>query len=314
MHRRALLAIPAVAVVALPLVWRPARADDTTWVIEPTPEATDAVSAGAADLARAQKLAKQKKLVDAVDLLEQLDRAHPAALHDCNLALAYLRAGALTRAELLWDVSALRNADRPDWCTGDLGKQLSTALHAAGFVPLTLAPVPPDAVVSVGGVTVKNVHVVWLPPGQVTVSGHADGYVDASQDVTLASPSGSVTIALARPVVEADAAPIAVDAAPPVVVDAAPVIVPPPPPPPRAPRAEWPGWVGLGVGVVSAAGGVAFHVGAVDARDQGNTYYTFQPELADATSRFDRDRNLAIASYAVSAAATGFFVWWWTHR
>jgi hypothetical protein len=309
--RRALLAIPATAAVILVFVLA-ARADETPWVIAPGPEAQGAVEAGKADVAKAQKLAKKKQYVEAVQLLEQVDREHPAALHDCNLSLAYLRAGALTRAQLLWDVSALRNADRPDWCTGDLANQLSTALRAGGFVPLTITIVPPDATIEVGGVTIRGVHVVWLPPGKSTIAAHADGYVDYTDDVDVAAPNAQVAIELKKPVTEVppDAgvvAPPADAGAPP---DAAPLALPPPVPPP-AHQAEWPGWVGIGVGVLAAGTGVAFHAGAVDARDQGNSLYTFQPAFGDAQDRFARDRDAAIASYVVTAAATAFVTWWW---
>jgi len=67
---------------------------DERWILEPGPEAPNAQKLGAADVERAQKLAKEKKYAEAAQVLEALDRKLPAAVHDCNLALAYLRAGA----------------------------------------------------------------------------------------------------------------------------------------------------------------------------------------------------------------------------
>ena len=69
---------------------------DDRLVFEPTPEAKDAQKLGAPEVEKAQKLAKAKQFADAASVLEGLSKRLPASVHDCNLALAYLRASALS--------------------------------------------------------------------------------------------------------------------------------------------------------------------------------------------------------------------------
>src|ERR1041385_6196596 len=138
---------------------------DERWIIEPGPEAKDAQKLGAADVERAQKLAKDKHLAEALAVLESVDQKWPAAVHDCNLALAYLREKSYTRAQLVWDLGALRNGVRPKWCTGEVSTQLSDALRSAGYVPTTIEVAPPDALVEVSGIPMRSMRTVWLPPG-----------------------------------------------------------------------------------------------------------------------------------------------------
>lgn len=301
----------AAAAVAVALLVPAARGDDEPWIIEAGPEAAGAVKAGAATVAKAQKLAKKKKYLEAVDLLEGAARQWPAAVHDCNLSLAYLRAGALTRAQLMWDVAGLRNADRPTWCTADLSGQLSTALRAAGFVPLTITVTPPDAIVEVGGVTVRGLHVVWLPSGSHVVAARAGGRVDGRAEIVLSEGNASVSIALEEPAREVDAGVVAVDT--PLPADAGVVDVPQHPaelPERTARRARWPGWAGLGTGAVLIGAGAFFHARAIDARDDGNAVFVADPAFAEAEARFSRERTRALVSYAVGVAAAGFGTWW----
>src|ERR1043165_141552 len=142
--QRFFLVTRAAAAMALVLATGVGSADEP-WIIESGPEATNAQKLGAAEVERAQKLAKDKKYRDAVLVLEAVARKWPAAVHDCNLALAYLRDDQLTKARLVWDVSALRNGVRPKWCTGEVSAQLSEALRKKGYVPTTVDVVPAEA-------------------------------------------------------------------------------------------------------------------------------------------------------------------------
>jgi hypothetical protein len=313
-HARVGVVIAAAALAAVPTLGRAGGGD--AWVIEPTAEEQGAAAAGAPELARAQELARAKQYVDAVHVLEALDRAHPASLHDCNLSLAYLRAGVLTRAQLLWDVAQLRNGDRPTWCTGDLSKQLTTALRAAGFVPVSIDVAPAGAVVEVAGIDVRGVHVVWLAPGPYTFVARAAGMADASQAITVASPSARVAITLAPPKVETPPPGAgsgsgtgggpdldAIHPTEPIVPATAPAPV------------RWPAWVAIGGGAAAVGVGAIFHAKALSARDDGDHAYVGSPALADAQSRFASARTGAIVSYAIGAAAIGFGGWWWhAHR
>jgi hypothetical protein len=337
MGRPVLPRIVALAAALWLSAARPAAADE--WVIEVGPEAAGAVAAGAADIKRANQLAKQKKYADAVEVFEAVARRSPAALHDCYLALAYLRAGALTRAQLLWDVGRMRNTDRPGWCTGDLGQQLATALRAAKFVPLTITVVPAAAVVRVGGVSVRGVSVIWLPAGPHRVTASAPDLADGLVEVDVKAPSATATLALAPPAPPPDPKdpPTGPPAGPgpaitePTVIEAPPLqpAVQEPPPGPPAPAvlppagpvatvakgarrrpARWPGWVAAGAGGVGLLTGGLFHARAIDARDDANALYPTQPEFDAADARFGRERNRALIGYGLGTIAVGVGLWW----
>jgi hypothetical protein len=291
------------------------------WIIEPGPEAPDGQKLGAAEVERAQKLAKAKQYAEAVVALEQVARTWPAAIHDCNLALAYLRAGALTRAQLAWDLSALRNGTRPKWCTGDVSTQLSTALRAAGYVPTTIDVVPArDAVIEVGGVAMRNLRTVWLPPGPATIGVAAPERASRTENVTIAGPRASFTITLEvvrpPPAVTPDAG-----------VGAEPVAVPPDAAPSVEPRAEPPSTeppsslvsidgkpvgrrnLALTVAIAGFLGAGVFGAYAYDSRRDANMLYPTDPEFEDEKANYDGASTLALASLAVGAVGTAFFIY-----
>ncbi|MCB9565306.1 MAG: protein kinase [Kofleriaceae bacterium] len=321
-------ALIAVASLSLALAAALARAggdaatSDAPWIFEPGPEVDGAADAAKADVTRAQKLAKQNKYRDAVTIFEQVARAHPSAVHDCNLALAYLRAGVYTRAQLVWEISALRNADRPNWCISTLGEQLSTALRSAGFVPVTLAVSPPDAVIEIGGVAVRNMRVVWLAPGHYAVSATAPDREPGTTEVDVSSSSSTVTLELARPHVEvpdvdagvvgaeADAGPTGHGDGTSAGLDTIDEPDLPPMPPAPAPTVRWPGWAGVGVAGVAVVTGAIFHVKALDTRDQANQLPVDEPQFGDLLDEFKGQRTIAISGYVVGALAAGFGAWW----
>jgi hypothetical protein len=175
---------------------------DERWIIEPGPEAANAQKLGAADVERAQKLAKDKHYAEAAAVLESVARTWPAAVHDCNLALAYLRNNALTRAQLVWDLGGLRNGVRPKWCTGDVSTQLADALRKAGYVPTTIDVSPPDAIVEVNGIAMRSMRTVWLPPGNATFNASASGRLPKAVQAPIAAPVSRVSIMLEEPKVE----------------------------------------------------------------------------------------------------------------
>ncbi|MCE9577610.1 MAG: hypothetical protein K8W52_30955, partial [Deltaproteobacteria bacterium] len=216
----------------------------TSMVFSPAPEADGAVARGAPELARAQQLARKKRFRDAAAFLEALVQDQPAALLDCNLALAYLRAGEPTGAQLAWDLSRLRGPAAPDWCAGDLARDLANALRAGHYVPVTLVVSPAGTLVTVDAYTVRDLGLIWLPPGRHTFTALADGVPAATSTIDVAAPAARVTLTVAPPVREPDAPPPVVppDAGAPAIAmpdaaDRTDVSEPdpgPPPPPPRS--------------------------------------------------------------------------------
>lgn len=166
------------------------------FVFEPSAEAADAAALGAAEVEAAQKKAKAKEYASAAEILEGVARRLPASVHDCNLALAYLRANLLVRAKLAWDLSALRNGVRPKWCTGEVSSQLSEALRGSRYAPATVDVVPRDAVIDVMGARVRNMPTVWLPAQPVPVTVSAPGYETQTTTVAISAPSARIAVTL----------------------------------------------------------------------------------------------------------------------
>lgn len=301
--RRMAALVTAFAVVT------PAIAQADTWIVEPTPESTDAVTRGSADLAAAQKLAKAKQVAEAVALFETVARTYPASAHDCNLALAYLRAGDLTRAQLMSDVAELRGGARPDWCTSSLPSQLVQALRDQGYVPLTVTTTPADAVISVAGLTVRGVHLFWLPVATYKVAAHREGYDDALAPIAVAAPSAELTITMRTTPVAAD--PIdTVDGS----GDLEEVDLAEPERPAKLPEASpspsWPGWAGVIGGGAFVALGAGFHVAALGTKDDADATFNDSAMFDSLSSTFSRERALAVTGYVVGAAAVSFGIWW----
>lgn len=301
-----------------------ANGTDERLVFEPTPEAPDAQKLGAPDIEKAQKLAKAKQFADAASLLEGLSKRLPASVHDCNLALAYLRASALTRAQLAWDLSGLRNGVRPKWCTGEVSTQLSDALRAAKYVPTALDIVPADALVEVGGVALRNMRTVWLRAEPTTVTASAPGKVTQTITVTIAPPSARIAITLEapRPVLSPDAGVVVPMATP----DAA-VYVPPPAldaavaqtPPADEDALIRVGGSPLGYRVVSLSVAVVGWVGAgvfgyltYKAKDNANGRYASDPEFDEYEEQYRTNAAWTIGTAALGAVATGVYIYFLT--
>lgn len=326
LRRLGIVVLATVAILAGWWVGPHAQPAPARFVIVPGAEAPDAVRRGAPDVKAAQALARKKKLAEAVALLEKVAATHPAATHDCNLALAYLRAGQLTRAQLMWDVSRQRGKAPPDWCDSDLAGQLATALRDGGYVPLTLNVSPAGAEVEIGGTRLRDLGLIWVPPGPHTVDVRAPGMESQSLTVMVAPPSAraSVTLEPPRVALPPDAAePPPVDAAVAVDLgsgeaDAAMTTVLPtdagPIAPPPAAMPRWPVFAGVGVGGLGFGVGLAFHMRALGTKDRANQLVAGSPMFDDAHDRFGTERAAAIGGYVVGAAAFGFAAWYWLRR
>lgn len=292
-------------------------ADEPPAILEPGPEQPGAIGQGAADVKKAQALARKKRVPEAVAMLEKLAATLPSATHDCNLALAYLRAGELTRAQLRWDLARLRGVTPPEWCTTTLAADLAAALRDKGYVPLALSIEPASAVVDVAGLRVRKLDLIWVAPGTYAITARADGLVDETVHVAVAAPSARAAIALDPPaplVMEPpiDAAAPPVDAPPPI--DAAVPIDLPPPPPPPAP-VQWPTYVGLGVGGAALVAGAVLHARAYGTRTDADALPSGSAAFEAKAAEFSDQRALAIGAYVLSAAGFGFAAGWWLgHR
>jgi hypothetical protein len=285
---------------------------DERWIIEPGPEAVDAQKSGAADVARAQKLAKDKHFAEAAAVLEDVARKWPAAVHDCNLALAYLRNNALTRAQLVWDLGALRNGARPKWCTGDVSTQLSEALHKAGYVPTTIDVSPPDAIVEVNGIAMRSMRTIWLAPGTATFNASAPGRLPKAVQASIAAPTSRVTILLEEPRVEPPAPPdaaVPVVAPPPVTPDAGVAAVPAEPdagvPSGGSPivingrRLSWKR-TALVATLTFSATSVLLGYFTWDAKNKADALYVTDPKFAEQKQSYD---DFALSTTVLSAMA-----------
>jgi hypothetical protein len=311
-----------VALVALVAVPRgDAQGTTERWIIEPGPEAADAQKLGAGDVERAQKLAKAKDYAGAAQILEALARRLPASVHDCNLALVYLRASALTKAQLMWDLSGLRNGTRPKWCTGDVSTQLSQALRVAGYVPVTIDVVPTDAVLEVGGVAMRSIHTVWLPPGPVAITASAPGRDRQTINASVIAPSMHLAITLEAPrpaepdagvavVPPVDAGPVAVVAAP---VDAAPPnVVPVPATPTHEGTPAAYRYIALSGAVAGWIGAGVFGVLTAQAKDDADGVYVTDPRFAGKKDDYDTYRWATVGSIGLGVIATAVTVYLFT--
>lgn len=307
-----MLRFTIVAMVASAIVWSLATADERSaaLVFEPAPEAADAQKLGAADVARAQKLAKDKKYTEAATVLEAVTQKWPASVHDCNLALAYLRAGALTRAQLVWDLSALRNGSRPKWCTGEVSTELSETLRKKKYVPTTIYVTPGDALIEVSGIAMRNMRTVWLPPGPTVINASAPGRLPWSNSVTIEAPSTRVPITLELPPAPTpDAGVVVVDAAPDAApaVDAVPLPIEQPPPALLTVNGEAIPTKTImlvtTIGLVAAAGVTGYLT--YDAKQKADDLYATDPAFDSRVKRYDNFRlasELTAGAAAVSAA------------
>ena len=286
---------------------------DERWIIESGPEATDAQKLGASEVERAQKLAKEKKFQDAALALEAVARKWPASVHDCNLALAYLRLDQLTKAKLIWDVGEQRNGARPKWCTGEVSTQLSEALRKQGYVPTSFDVVPATAIVEVNGIAMRGIRTIWLKPGSVPFSASAPGYLPGSMTATVAAPMSRASITLQEPKVETPDAAVQtpVVTPPPITPDAgvaAPVAQPDAGVPAGGPivingaRLSWKKTAFIGTLTFTATAALLGYM-TYDQKTEANGHYVTDPAFDEANQLY-KDYALATTVLASMAAAS----------
>ena len=165
---------------------------------EPGVEAKGAVPAGEKRLKDAIALAKDPaNKQEALDAFRSVAAFFPSSMHDCYLALAYLRVGNVTSARLAWDIAADRGGSRPAWCTGDLARQLRRALR--GYVRIDVAVSPRDANITLpDNTSFQELRSVWWPAKDkhVTLRVGLLGYMEETVEVALVAPVTRVHVEL----------------------------------------------------------------------------------------------------------------------
>ena len=256
----------------------------------PNPAAADRAAADANALARDGKFAAAAaKFREAW----QADRLRPELF--CNIGISYYKAKDLVRAHLLLGQCLEQAALEPRFVDAARTALASVegVLRSAGHAPVRIVVEPPASAVAIaeldpdGGFLGSRV--VWLPIGSHRIAVHAEGYVDAEEVVTTASPEPTtVRITLHRP---------------------APVEGPSVPPPEvAAPPSRLPAYLATGVTVIAlGVATVAFVEGHARA-DLGHT--SLDPETLEAdrqaVSSWNTTMGIAGVAAIASAAASGY--------
>ena len=301
--------IALVAVMTMPVL---ARADVHPW--EPLAEEPGAVAAAAKDVEKATKVEATDK-AEAVFLFSEIAEHHHAALHECYLALAYLRRDQLTEARLALDVSAAMGGERPKWCTGTIANDIKKALADQQYVEVAIDVTPADAIVNLNnGVRIRGLHSVWWRRFYKTVAVDivADGYQAQQIEIDLSgTPRIAVhlepTKASPPPPPEPARQPSAPAPQPPPQAQPLPPPVPPPPPP-RSHRGGQKA-IALGVTLANAAlAGTSFYLMHYF-HDQANARYPSDPRFDDAHNGWELTRDLGLGFTGLAALSGGYLLY-----
>jgi hypothetical protein len=257
----------------------------------PDPAAADRAAAAANALARDGKFAAAAaKFREA----SQADRLRPELF--CNIGISYYKAKDLVRAHLLLGQCLEQAALDPRFVDAARTALASVegVLRSAGHAPVRIVVEPPASAVAIaeldpdGGFLGSRV--VWLPIGSHRIAVHAEGYVDAEEVVTTASPEPTtVRITLHRP---------------------APIEAPrvPPPAPGDAPPSRLPAYVATGVTVIALGVATFAFVEGHARADLGHNALDPDTLEADrqAVSSWNTTMGIAGVAAIASAAASGY--------
>jgi hypothetical protein len=305
--------VRALLTLAIVLVVHAARAE----IFEPGTETTGAVAAGASAVADAVKLGKQPDAKwKALFAFQDIATKWPAALHDCYLALAYLRVDEPQQARLVLDRAATRGGDRPKWCTGELEHQLAKAL--ADYVQIVIDVTPRDALITVNGtLELRGLPSVWVlcgdgcrEPRRVQLLAQASGFEHSEQNPVLVRPITHVEMRLIekheyepppQPQPPPDTTPVQ---QPPHVDQNPPPPVTPQPQPPVTERRGLPlRSLTLGLGIATAVGAAVGGYAAYYFHNEANNLYKTDADFAQAKSNYESAGIVAVSCAGVSALA-----------
>jgi hypothetical protein len=240
----------------------------------------NARAGGAADLVFAgQALAKTGEYSRAIALFKQADALEPRAEHACLIALTYTRRELWSQAEIFLatcHARARENDPAPEWI-GELDRTLATKLGNVEVAPIAISVEPGSAaaMISISSFPPDETftpRVVHLAPGSYTVRATAPGYGVASQTIlVVAHEAQQVVVRLVEP------------------------------------RPSTP-WYVVGAGGALVAAGLVYDLVAVQpVRDELRAAARNRDGQAwlDASARFDRRRDIAIALFAGGTIVVG---------
>ena len=255
----------------------------------PDPAAADRAAADANALARDGKFAAAAaKFREAW----QADRLRPELF--CNIGISYYKAKDLVRAHLLLGQCLEQAALDPRFVDAARTALASVegVLRSAGHAPVRIVVEPPAGAVAIAELDPDGrflgSRVVWLPIGSHRIAVHAEGYVDAEEVVTTASPEPTtVRITLHRP------APIEAPAVPPSAAE---------------PPSRLPAYVATGVTVIALGVATFAFVEGHARADLGHNALDPDTLEADrqAVSSWNTTMGIAGVAAIASAAASGY--------
>jgi hypothetical protein len=174
--------------------------------------------------AEADALAKDGKFAAAAAKFREAwlaDKLRPELF--CNIGISYYKAKDLVRAHLLLELCLEQAALDPKVAqtVRTAVASVENVLRGAGHTPVRVVVEPSAASVAIVELVPDDPfvgsRVVWLPFGRYHLAAHAEGYVDATTEVSTSSAEPrTVTITLHKPVaIERDASLVAASTAPP---------------------------------------------------------------------------------------------------
>ena len=272
-------------------------------------------AAAAREVAEGEKLARAGLFAESIARFKAAEALEPRAGHDCLIALSYFRLKKLGQAELYMQRCAARatgDDPAPSWVVS-MGNDVKAAVAAAdlGAVTITVRPAEAaatarftcSAFASDEAFAPATLH---LPPGQHTLRVSADGFASVDRQVTVASRQPLAVELTLEPAATPEAEPAAgTTASPRAAVPAAAVTAEPAPE--RAGRGPWP-YVALGVAGAALAGGVFFHIKALDTKDEAESRLDRYNDLA---SDYESQRTFTYTLYSVAIISGAIGTWLW---
>ncbi|MCB9548091.1 MAG: hypothetical protein H6706_19930 [Myxococcales bacterium] len=270
---------------------------------------TFAVLAAAPDAAAADRLAAEGVALGeagqyraAIDRFHAAERAAPRAIHDCNIALAWIGLESPHRAWFFLDRCRRRATEPlPAWVEAQ-HRDLTARLDAGGHALLTVETDPPGAelLISVleAEAAARSPARLYVPLGAVEIRARLANHGEVLERLTVEAASPRVVrLTLPRPRV---------------------VVVAPPPPPAAVESVAPPpadddtaAWITLGVGASAAVAGTGFFFGALGAQSEAESASARgdAPGLADARDRTRLREGLAYGLWAVGAIGVATGAW-----